>query len=439
MMKKLGLVIFTLVALIFSANAQGGNEWNYGENKPLTQGKYNMMKIYMESDSSNSLKLASSPFVWLLNNAPKLHKNLYLRGHVIYQNRVKAEKDPAQKNILEDSALIIYDLRIKAFGDEANVLNEKGRVAYKYWYDRKEKTDELYELYLNIYLNNKLTIFPRCAEAFMNLSVFKLQTKKLTEDQFRGIYEGLTTALSKQIAQEQSEKKKKRIQKYYDKIGRTYTGYAQLSCEIIENIFGKKYDSVPDLQNAKRLYGLLSNKKYKCFSSKYLIPTLITIASNEPNAGTNIAIGKLLVGNQLKDSAMTFFNKAYTLSNDKEQKAELDYEIAKILSSKVSYSSARERALKCIGTSYTSKAYSLIGQMYKSSYTTCKSDNPVKSRAVYILAYEMFKKAGNSTEMNVCQKQFPDAEDIFERNYKEGESITIDCWIQKTVLLKARP
>jgi hypothetical protein len=57
---------------------------------------------------------------------------------------------------------------------------------------------------------------------------------------------------------------------------------------------------------------------------------------------------------------------------------------------------------------------------------------------VYIAAYEMYVKAGNSNLMARAKAQFPSKEEIFLLNWQTGSSQKVGCWINETVILKTR-
>ena len=74
------------------------------------------------------------------------------------------------------------------------------------------------------------------------------------------------------------------------------------------------------------------------------------------------------------------------------------------------------------------------------SYDDCKEGvSRVKDRGVFLAAYEMYQKAGDSQRMASAKAQFPSIEEIFNENMKEGESLTVGCWINETVKLERRP
>ena len=85
------------------------------------------------------------------------------------------------------------------------------------------------------------------------------------------------------------------------------------------------------------------------------------------------------------------------------------------------------------------EAYNLIGNLYFTSFDDCKGEqSQVQDRAIFIAAYDMYKKAGNSAQMAASKEQFPSIEDIFNEGKEEGDQVTIGCWINTTVNLQRR-
>ncbi len=102
---------------------------------------------------------------------------------------------------------------------------------------------------------------------------------------------------------------------------------------------------------------------------------------------------------------------------------------------------ARDFALKSasLSSSQSSKAYKLVGDIYMNSYEQCKGGKDVvEDRAVFIAAYDMYVKAGNSAGMNNAKEQFPSKEEVFTYNKKIGDSIKLNCWVGETVTIQTR-
>lgn len=428
------IAILLLITSNVSVAQSSIDEYNFGENKVETQGYYQKMKTLVKAKEYTQ---AIEPCRWLLKNVPNFHVNLYKYGHKIYEQLEKTETKEIRKKEFQDTALYLYDQRKKYFGDDAAVMNLKGLKAYAYWYNRKDKADELYELYQSIYLLTKQDIYPGCAASYMYLAQYRLKTNKISESEFRGIYINLTDALSKQIDTLKEERFIENAQKYYDKIERVYTGSAELNCDIIIEIFGKRFQENKDLPSAKRFYSLM--RRDTCLTDPLFIEALKFITKQEPNAGGMIAVGRLMNTFKELDSAIVYFKEAEKISRNEKQKGEIYLELAKVYSKKGLKTTARDYALKTIQKNiYQTEAHNIIGNLYFYSYDSCKSGDELRDRAVYIAAYNQFKAAGNQKMMTASKQQFPDMEAVHERNKDVGDEILVGCWINEKVKIQVR-
>ena len=96
--------------------------------------------LFEDEVQAKRFNVAKGPLNWLLINAPNLSTGLYIKGAETFDALAQAEKNPAKKQVYIDSLMIIYDLRIKTCGEEANVTNRKAMSFYKYYYDSKDKS-----------------------------------------------------------------------------------------------------------------------------------------------------------------------------------------------------------------------------------------------------------------------------------------------------------
>ena len=85
------------------------------------------------------------------------------------------------------------------------------------------------------------------------------------------------------------------------------------------------------------------------------------------------------------------------------------------------------------------EAFNFIGNLYFTSYEDCKQGvNEVQDRAVFIAAYEMYRKAGNFDAMQKAKEQFPTMETIFTYDMNVGDPLRIGCWINESVTIQRR-
>lgn len=81
-------------------------------------------------------------------------------------------------------------------------------------------------------------------------------------------------------------------------------------------------------------------------------------------------------------------------------------------------------------------SYTTIGDMYMDSGSICKGtqQNEVHRKAIYIAAYNMYKKAGNLKKMRIAQRLFPSSKEIFVLD-AGGTQVNLNCWINETVTI----
>src|SRR5262245_58061492 len=101
------------------------------------------LAIYGDAVKAGNFNEAKKPLLWLVNNAPKVNRQIYIEGADMYDKFATSEKDAAKKQVLVDSMLIMYDLRIASCGEEAVVLNRKANASFKHNYKNKEKLPTL--------------------------------------------------------------------------------------------------------------------------------------------------------------------------------------------------------------------------------------------------------------------------------------------------------
>ena len=196
-----------------------------------------------------------------------------------------------------------------------------------------------------------------------------------------------------------------------------------------------------DINLAKKVFDLMI--KGSCLEKDLAFDAAQIVQDNEPT----YAVAKFLAGKSANsgnnEEAIKFYEQAVELTTKNEEKAEMYVNVARIQSKMGSKSTARNSARRAL--SFDPKyadAYSFIGDLYFGSFGSgpCfKQVSQVDDRAVFIAAYEQYRLAGNSAKMKSAKSQFPSIEDIFNEGKKEGESITVGCWINTTVKLERRP
>ncbi len=414
------------------------NGWCWGDDPGVTKEKYAM---YNDSFKMKDYNTSLAPFEWLLANTPYLNKSLYINGVKIYQGLLKAEKDEAKKIELQDKILALHDQRIAYFGQEASVLARKGGLAYTYL--SKRETDhkkELYELYDKILSLNGNKTSRSNLTFLMVMGVNMKIRKEITEEDLMKKYEEISDVIDYNIKNSTGDDRSK-WEKTQDAINGYLVKGIDITCDFIRDKMGNDIRNKPDdIKLMKRAI------KYM-LTAKCLDDELFVIAArNLFAAEQDLGLAKIIANDHLKkeefDQAIEWKEKAIELaSEDPTAMSDLTLEIARIEARLGKRTQARSRALKAVeyDNAAGGQAYSLIASLYMGSGKDCFDANPVKSRACYLAAYDMYSKAGDGAGMKRAEAQFPAIGDIFSQGLKEGDPIEVGCWIGGSTTLRKRP
>jgi tetratricopeptide (TPR) repeat protein len=421
---------------LYSANliAQPGWVW------PTDSADSDKAKEYyaLYSDLSKAKnQIEALPYLeWLLDKAPKLNVALYIGATSTYEDLADAETDPAKKLAFQEKTLEVYDKRIEYFGNEGEVLNRKAFASYRYFKDNKAKYPELIELFTKANRLNGIDAFDNNLIAFMDvLKRTKLSGGTISDQEILGYYGEISDILNAKIEKESSP----RLIQIQEAVDQLLVGIVPIDCGFVENTLGPKIKQDPsDLKTAKKLFHLLLTGK--CTDSPLFYESAEIIQTNEPSYG----IARVLAGKRAAEgdyeNALKYYNQALDLTDENEKKAETSVDIAKVYSSRGEKALARGHAVKAIGYDQNlAEAYNLIGNLYYHSYEDCKEGvSRVKDRAVFIAAYDMYRKAGNAKGMEEAKSQFPSIGEIFEEGMQEGDKIALSCWVKESVVLQKR-
>ena len=346
---------------------------------------------------------------------------------------IRKKKPSTRKKTLDT-----YDNRIKHFKGEANVLNRKAYIAYKYLRDKKDRQKELFELFQKVYKLNGDKVSISNHVAYMDIvKRYKAADGELTNDQILEIYDQISTIIGKQ---KEKGGKIPSLEKNQAVVDKLLSSMVPLDCDFIENKLGSSFrKDDQNLQMAKKIIKL--SLTYKCTEQPIFLEAATLLQTKEPT----FSIAKLIALKADKagesQKAEKYYLEAISLTEENVKKAEIYYGLANHYRSRGLKSKSKNYALKAISANPAKKeAYKIIGDLYMTSYQECREGvSKVQDRAIYIAAYHMYQKAGNAAAMKVARGQFPSMEDIFELGLKEGQNITVGCWVNETVQIQRRP
>lgn len=426
-----------LIFLGFSAFSQPG--WNWPEDPAedrLAKEKQAYYKVQMGLDSYEG---AFESLTYLYNNVPDLNESIYIDGAKVIDEILDTGVDAERKQQLEDSLLWTFDMRVKYFDNDASTIDRKAYTAFKMYYKNPAKYALLKELYEELYKQNPTDISDFNLTPYITLAAYyyKNDPIALPAEGVLDIHQAITTVIDEKISNGGDREK---LQKEQDKIDAFLNSLGNiLSCDFIEKNLVPKFNQDPsNLNMAKKIFSY--SLKAKCTDEEYFSNAGETLFQNEPSFQLAKALGDKAYSQGNYEKALEYYARARETDSTPDQKFEAFISSASTYSKMDKKIKARSMAYEALSIKPGAKeAFNLIGNLYFTSYETCKGgESKVKDRAVFLAAYEMYQKAGNASQMAASKEQFPSIEDIFNENYEEGQKITINCWINESVAIQRR-
>ncbi|MEO1051299.1 MAG: hypothetical protein AAFX87_11780 [Bacteroidota bacterium] len=421
-----------LLLLIFATHLLQGQT----PDRKLVEENY---ALFTDSVRYGNYESAQKRLEWLLKHAPvHLNESIYINGIKVYGGLAEKEEQPELRSFYKQRVLDLFDLRIAGSDKKAELLDRKANVAFRLYYKEPEHHQLVFEILQQAFELNKENI------GDYNLIPYMVAIKNLyasdTETTFEDvlvIYDKLSELIDLKIAKTGNRPKYIEVQEKIDKLIPINDG--GFTCDVISTRWGGEFlKDKDDLKLAKKVlkYGLLA----KCTDQAYVLDAAKVVYSDSPTPELAELIGNKSWENGDLESAVEYFLAANEMWDKEEKHYQLNMKVAKIYSTQEKKVLSRSHAYKALDADPSNKApYHLIGTLYFNSYEDCeKGSNAVKNRAVFLAAYEMYQKAGDTKSMALAKANFPSVSEMHTYDLREGDKISVNCWINETVTLRAR-
>ena len=430
-MKKIGLIsLIALFSINASAQKYGADSVKCIQNLSLYRDYYKQ-KIY-----DDAFKFWSIAY----KTCPASSEKMYVDGTNLMEYKMKKAETKEQKEAYTDSLFMIYDQRIKYFGNECAVLGRKGTDMLRY---RSNKPEPLYNTLKKSIDGCENESEAGAIASFMNATVLMERADKLTEGDVVETFTKLSTISAYNIAKYEGKK----TQEYYKRAQANVESVASsyLSCEVLIEMAEKNFEQNKD--DAEWMEGTadLLDKK-GCTDVTIFFTIARKLHETNPSAVSSEKMGIMSLKNQDYKAAETYFKQALEMGQDEAKKADYYIELTQAQSSMGSYSAARSNARKVaeLKKNY-GLPYLMIGDMIAGSASSCASDDVCKAKAIYWLAVDYYNKA-KAVDPSLSDKAngkiasykryYPTKEDCFFIGVKEGDTVELGCWIGEST--KAR-
>ncbi len=496
-MKKIGFFLFILSMLISKPDfAQ-----KYGATPEDSLECVKNISLYREFYNQKNYKDAYKPWTKVIEICPQSSKNNFIRGAYLLKYRFAKNKDAELRKSLLDSLMMLYDKRIKYFGQEGYVLGRKG-------VDLIMMSPGSYEEAFG-YLKKSVELEGMDASSdvlsyYMQTAVEMEQAGKIEKEEILDIYDKISVIAEHNIKKEGSRfKKGMKIEKVYEYLGKPsktekmvtedsvdadqlvydentwisivdsvvidwktskessyytkiYGNYEvarennesfatpYLTCPDIVAIYGKKYEeNKEDVEVLKKITKLLEKKN--CIDEALFFKTTQSLHSLEPTAQSAYLMGTMTHEQKRWNEAIKYFEEAAESFEEKDDKAKSYYMLADSYRRAGQFSSARAAAYKSLEfDADNGKPYLLIGDMYAASANSCLYKDDLK--VAYWAAIDKFVKAKSvdpaltsqaNSRIYAYRARSPRREELFFYNLNPGDPINVGCWIGESTTVRS--
>jgi tetratricopeptide (TPR) repeat protein len=448
-MKKHAFIILSLIIGIASfgeLKAQSGSVSKYGEDsvKCIENNSlyYEFYKQWKQSNYKNAAwKDAYKPWRWVFINCPASTKNIYLHGEKIMEQAIRNASDKDRKDKLIDTLMMVYDKRIQYFGSEGYVLGKKGSDLYKL---RPSSYEQAYnilkksiEMEGNESSGESIIYYFRSAEKMVKSG--NSDTTILVD-----IYDETSAIIEYNLAKAKKDSDKKRWENIKGNIELSFEPWA--NCEDLISLYTLKFNDAPeDVELLKKITKILDKKD--CTDSELFFKATENLHKAEPSARSAELTGKMYIKREQFREAVDYLKEAVELYEDDQDRADVHFLLANVYFQLQQFSNARSECYSVLKVRPNDgRSYLLIGDLYASSAKDC-GDGDFYSKVAYWAAVDKYYKAKNvdpevlelaQTKINTFTQYFPATEQIFFHDLKEGDSFSVECWINETTTVRSR-
>lgn len=439
------LILTLTISLVFGQKGvEDGSKYGHGEDSISCIKNFSLYRS--NAKQKNYDEFTENAWKIVYTECPKVSQYLYIDGINMVEKAIKKETDAAQKEILIDSMMRIYDKRIKYFNKKGYVLGKKGVDFIKYSDNSVENMQKGYNI-----LKESITLEKYESDAPQVLTFFQVSNSLFQA----GAIEagdvvadfGMVMEIAEYvIANGKKARDKANMAKAKPSIEQIFEDGGAANCDDLVPYYAAKFEETPeDIEFLVKASGLL--KSTKCTESDLYFNMSVKLNSLDPTADRAYTLAKRVNNDDKLNEAVVYYEQAIELQEDDLQKAKYYLELGDVTRRLGDYPKARTYALKSIELDATSGyPYLLIGNIYAASSKSC-GEEEFEQKAVYWAAVDKFAKAKSVDPeltsdadrfIEAYRPHFPDNETIFFYNLKQGASYTVGCWINERTTVRAR-
>lgn len=442
-MKSFKILFSAVLAMVgMSAMAQqdfSGPQWaRYGDTPEQREQNILRSNFLKEAVQNKDYNAAANYYQLLTADRPKVSVNVYKYGAIIYRNKINRAKSVAEKKMMIDSLMSVYDLRVVHFGNSA----KEGKA---YILDVKARD------VLNFKANDRAAIrqaFREAIEAggmqtnpetivvyFSNLCDDYQNTDEVMPEEIIAEYDRLTPYL------EAAPDFKEQFDAAFGRSGAA-------DCENLEKLFRAKLTATPDDPEVLNQAVTLMTRA-NCQSDFYFEVAEKSYAV-QPTAQMAIYLAQAFKNKGDYEKASKYLNASLATEENPEERQKLLTQIAVVELVANNISAAAKAAKEAMELNPEDGVpVFVLAQCYGISASNCGEQ--FSRQAACWVAYDTMTKAVDLLQNNpeyldtakqaqaAFRSRFPSQEECFMRDLQAGQSYRVDCGLAAGITTTVRP
>ncbi len=441
--KALKTIFLATISLLFALPAFTQTGMEDGSKYGKGQDSINCIKnlsLYREFFKHSNYRDAIAPWRVVFGTCPASSERMYVEGITMYRSFIDAESDPVKKEQLIDTMLLIYDRRAEYFGGEGNILGRKGIDLLRYRRDDVNSVSDAYD-----YLKRSIELEKNKSRdavivTFMSASVTLNQKGKLDDNQSIEDYFMVTEIVDGLLD------KSSRWPKAKANLEELILSSGLLTCEALDRYFEPKYEANKNdrafLENVIKFYS-----SAVCDRANIYVNASEQMYKLDPGPQSAHQLAVLFIAKSDYIKAAEYLGMAVAGDGlDDETRAEWYYELAVVCVANKDYCDAIVWAKEAIARNPNhGKAYLILGDAIIFSRENLGDD--FEQRTAFWVAADKYTRAKSvdpsvtadaNKRINDYASQYPNHEEVFFRDLKDGDSYQVRGCINEYTTVRSR-
>lgn len=448
----LAMLIFGSASQLAAQSVDGPK---YGEDSVTCVTNISIYREYYKQWEANKFSKESiSPEMitawrYVFLNAPKASELVYTHGAKIVDYLIRSEKNAQQRNHYLDTLIMLHDARALYFptkgkSNESQVAGIIGRKGHDIFIYNPNRHEEAYVVLKEAIAMDSSQLQAAYYDTYFRVVVKMAEAEKLEKMDVIEAYEQVSDILDAQIAvltEMGNERSLANYQNVKSNVDSAFEPFA--TCEDLVRVLTPKMEQNPDDVNILKKITTILDKR-NCTDTKLFLDASIKLHELQPSPESAYLIARRLLMEEKYNQAATYMKEA-TASESVDRAYNANLYLARIYMQLKNYPESRAYARKAIAINANAgEPYILIGDLYAASAKDCGSGD-FYGRTAYWAAVDKYVKA-KQVDPSVAQKaneriasytpHFPTTETIFFNDFAEGDSYTVECWINETTTIR---